>query len=86
MSEAEIAKIEWAVGERGFSHYTMKWGTVERLDTPWGDEPASGWFDVRNDDGSRDYLNNVRFIRPAVAKRYGYGDGPKEAAHAAHGN
>lgn len=62
---------EFNQGDRGFSHYTMKWGTVERI-KPLDD----GWFTVRNDDGTTDFLNAVRFVTPEVAKRNGYGDDP----------
>lgn len=64
----------FAVGDRGFSHYTMTWGTVST-------EPDDqGWFYVAMDDGERTLLNNERFMRPGVAVRYGYGDDPKAEA------
>ena len=74
--DAEIKGTLWTKGDRGFSHYTMKWGTV--AESPDADD----WFYVANDDGTRDWLNEVRFIKPAVAAKYGYGTDPKEAEHA----
>jgi hypothetical protein len=62
---------DFAVGDRGFNYYDMKWGTVEQ-------EPSDdGWFKVRHDDGSTAILNDERFVTPAVAKRYNYGTDPK---------
>lgn len=61
----------WSVGERGFSHYSMKWATVST-------EPDEmGWFHVRNDDGTTDLFNAQRFVTPELARRFGYGGDPK---------
>lgn len=66
----------FAPGDRGFSHYTMKWGTVEEVR-----DTDDGWFTVRNDDGTKDFLNADRFNTPQVAGRYGYGADPQLLAN-----
>lgn len=83
-------------GDRCFSHYTMKWGTVvklkERVDVrlrgvATGD--IDHWYDVRWDDDSTDLMNDggsqgwemARIIPPAVAERFGYGKDPDTQPH-----
>lgn len=79
-------------GDRVFSHYTMKWGTIVSVGS---DEPVhregvevpgktDAWHDVRWDDGTTDYMNDgggdwdsARVLPPAIAKRYGYGEDPR---------
>lgn len=62
----------WQVGERGFTHYDMEWGTV--LTEP----DDQGWFYVRYDrEGhGRTLLNAERFVTEQLAKGYGYGSDP----------
>lgn len=81
------------IGQRVFSHYTMKWGTVESVareheEQRWQGEPTgtyTTWWNVRADDGSRDMLDDAdgnwymaRVIPAAVATSAGYGRDPKE--------
>src|SRR5947208_13531239 len=87
---------QFQVGDRCFSHYTMTWGTVERIVSTERDRYRRGtgkpedrmhdttWYDVRNDSGSTDLLDDAhghwelaRIVPPHIAKRYGYGDDPK---------
>jgi len=79
-------------GDRCFSHYTMKWGTVEQInETRRGDVhgvtgsklPDTTWYTISNDDGTTDLLDDAhgdfemaRMLPPHIAKRYGYGDDP----------
>ena len=48
--------------------------------------PDTTWYDVRNDDGSTDLLDDAhgdwdmaRLVPPHIASRYGYGSDPKAA-------
>ena len=76
-------------GHRVFSHYTMRWGTIERIGHRGTDADGveyTTWYDVRSDDGGRDLLDDhdghwelARIVPPRIAKRYGYGDDPKGA-------
>lgn len=87
---------QFKVGDRVFSHYTMKWGTIEQIQTTDRDRYRQGtgkpedrmddttWYDVRNDDDTRDLLDDAhgnwdmaRIVPPHIASRYGYGDDPK---------
>lgn len=61
---------KWSKGDRGFTHYDMKWGTVS------GDPDDQGWFNVKYDEGGTSYLNAERFVVPRLAKRFGYGEDP----------
>jgi hypothetical protein len=81
------------VGDRVFSHYTMKWGTVTAIDITYRGQthgvtgsplPDTTWYTVRADDGSVDSLDDAhgdwgmaRIVPPRIAKLYGYGDDPK---------
>ena len=77
----------FAVGDRCFSHYTMRWGTIERIDhegTQQDGETYTTWYVVRSDDNSLDLLDDAhgnwemaRVVPPQIAKRYGYGDDPQ---------
>jgi len=80
-------------GDRCFSHYTMKWGTIEAVHETRRDEkhgvtgtplPDTTWYTVRNDDGTSNLLddahgnwNMARVVPPAIARRYGYDADPK---------
>lgn len=80
-------------GDRFFSHYSMKWGTVEKINHTvrhavhgvTGTElPDTTWYNVRNDDGSGDLLDDAhgawdlaRMVPPYIAERFGYGSDPK---------
>lgn len=70
----------WKVGERGFSHYTDKWGVVTKTEGTTDEAPPvegwDGWFTVVHDDGSSNLLNAQRFIAPDLAQRFGYGSDP----------
>lgn len=88
-----ITEPQFAVGDRVFSHYTGKWGTIEAVRETYRGEthgvtgsplPDTTWYDVRADDGSRDMLDDAhgdwdmaRIVPPAIAQRYGYGADPK---------
>jgi hypothetical protein len=79
--------------DRVFSHYTMKWGTVEcvrdtRRDATHGVTgaalPDTTWYRVRSDDGSMELLDDAhgdwemaRIVPPHIAKANGYGTDPK---------
>lgn len=83
-------------GDRVFSHYVMKWGTVESLNHTRRNErhgvsgetlPDTSWFNVRLDDGERIMLDDAhgnwdmaRIVPPEIAERYGYGSDPKAVA------
>jgi hypothetical protein len=71
----------FAAGDRCFSHYTMRWGTIEKVETI---EPHTTWYMVVADDGHRDMLDDAhgnwtmaRVVPPSVATRYGYGTDPR---------
>jgi len=79
-------------GDRCFSHYTMKWGTVRELrETRCGQVhgvtgsplPDTTWYDVLNDDGTSDRLDDAhgnwdmaRILPPSIAAMYRYGSDP----------
>lgn len=62
---------QFKVGDRVFSHYTMKWGTVVRAHRTERNRFYGGtglekdrmddttWYDVRADDGSIDMLDDA---------------------------
>lgn len=62
---------QFEVGDRCFSHYTMKWGTIERVGSTNRERYHHGtgkpedrmddttWYDVRADDGSVDLLDDA---------------------------
>lgn len=62
---------QFKVGDRCFSHYTMKWGTVIKVGNTDRDRYYRGtgkpedrmddttWYDVRADDGSVDMLDDA---------------------------
>jgi hypothetical protein len=79
-------------GDRFFTHYDMKWGTVVKVrETRRGDVhgvtgsklPDTTWYEGKYDDGSPSLLDDAhgnwdmaRMVPPHIAKRYGYGDDP----------
>lgn len=78
-------------GDRCFSHYVMRWGTVTHEGTPAPElrrgEPTGHWDTwhlVRWDDGGTDNMNDGgtrgpdagRIMRADEAGRYGYGADP----------
>jgi hypothetical protein len=79
--------------DRVFSHYSMKWGTVERVQNTVRDAmhgvtgsrlPDTTWYRVRSDDGSIELLDDAhgdwemaRIVPPHIAKANGYGTDPK---------
>jgi hypothetical protein len=80
-------------GNRVFTHYDMKWGTIRNLHRTHRGEihgvtgdplPDTTWYNVDMDDGSHGYYDDAhgnwdmaRIVPPAIAKRYGYGDDPR---------
>lgn len=95
--DATQCPARWTVpqfkeGDRVWSHYTYKWGTIERVgQTCRGQKhgvtgsalPDTTWYFVRNDDGTTDSLDDAhgdwdmaRIVPPAVAVRFGYGADP----------
>ena len=84
---------QFKVGDRVFSHYVMKWGTVEKInETRRGDKhgvtgsplPDTTWYTVRFDNGSTERLDDAhgdwdmaRLVPPHIARRHGYGDDPQ---------
>lgn len=82
-------------GDRCFTHYDMKWGTVVRETTTYRNQthgvtgtklPDTTWYEVRYDNGTTSNLDDAhgdwdmaRIVPPDVAKRYGYGSDPKAA-------
>lgn len=62
---------QFKVGDRVWSHYSYKWGTIESIDNTERDRYYRGtglakdrmddttWYTVRNDDGSTDYLDDA---------------------------
>jgi hypothetical protein len=62
---------QFNVGDRCFSHYTMKWGTVimvgntdrdryyHGIETPENRMDDTTWYDVRADDGSMHMLDDA---------------------------
>jgi hypothetical protein len=83
---------QFTPGQRVFTHYDMKWGTVERINTTYRDQthgvtgsklPDTTWYDVKYDGGGTSLLDDAhgnwdmaRIVPPHIAKRYGYGDDP----------
>lgn len=79
-------------GDRFFTHYDMKWGTVVSEDITYRDQkhgvtgsplPDTTWYSVKYDDGSTSTLDDghgnwdmARMVPPHIAKRFGYGDDP----------
>lgn len=90
----EQTQPAFKVGDRCYSHYTYKWGTIESVGTTYRDGkhgvtgdplPDTTWYTVRNDDGTSEYLDDAhgnwhmaRIVPPSVATHYGYGTDPKE--------
>jgi hypothetical protein len=79
-------------GDRFFTHYDMKWGTVVSENTTYRNQthgvtgsklPDTTWYNVKYDDGSTSLLDDAhgnwdmaRMVPPHIAKRFGYGDDP----------
>jgi hypothetical protein len=79
-------------GDRFWTHYDYKWGTVisinhtvrDAVHGVTGDKlPDTTWYDVRYDDGSTSLLDDAhgnwdmaRLVPPHIAKRFNYGDDP----------
>lgn len=57
---------EVTIGDRVFSHYSMREGYIRES------IGFDGWFDLVYEDGSRDYLNGERICSLAHAKRMGW--------------
>ena len=91
-----MSEPQFQPGDRCFSHYTMKWGTIEEVGRTDRDQthgvtgsplPDTTWYTVLNDDGSTDSLDDAhgewelaRVVPPAIATRYGYGSDPRTAS------
>ncbi len=79
-------------GDRFFTHYDMKWGTVVSEDRTYRDQthgvtgsklPDTTWYSVKYDDGTTSSLDDAhgnwdmaRMLPPHIAKRFNYGDDP----------
>jgi rubredoxin len=91
--QVRTGKPAFGVGDRFFTHYDMKWGTVQRIGrTDRGRThgvtrnplPDTTWYDVRYDKGGTSLLDDAhgdweqaRMVPPDIAKAYGYGSDPK---------
>ena len=85
-------------GDRVFSHYSMDWGTINRIDhtQPPGRHgvtgsplPGTTWYVVDMDKGQQELYDDAsgtwdlaRIVPPHVASRYGYGTDPQAPAPA----
>lgn len=83
-------------GDRFFTHYDMKWGTVERISHTYRGQihgvtgtplPDTTWYEVRYDDGSTSNLDDAhgdwemaRMVPEHIAVLHGYGSDPKRRA------
>ena len=81
-------------GDRVFSHYSMDWGTINRIDhtQPPGRHgvtgsplPGTTWYVVDMDKGQQELYDDAsgtwdlaRIVPPHVASRYGYGTDPQQ--------
>jgi hypothetical protein len=93
MSDTE-SKPQFGVGDRVFSHYAMDWGTVKKVGKTERNQshgvtgsalPDTTWYEVEMDKGGTQLLDDAhgdwdmaRLIPPSIARRYGYGEDPKE--------
>lgn len=80
-------------GDRCFSHYVMKWGTVKSPNHTNRNQnhgvtgsrlPDTTWYNILLDDGEVIMLDDAhgdwdyaRIVPPHIASRYGYGDDPR---------
>jgi hypothetical protein len=80
-------------GDRFWTHYDYRWGTVIALHHTVRDAvhgvtgdplPDTTWYDVRYDNGRTSTLDDAhgdwemaRMVPPQIAERYGYGRDPK---------
>lgn len=87
---------QFQVGDRFFTHYDMKWGTVQRVGqtrrgavhgVTGNPLPDTTWYSVVYDDQGTSMLDDAhgnwdmaRMVPPEIAKRYGYGSDPKVSA------
>jgi hypothetical protein len=85
-------------GDRVFSHYEMKWGTIEKVGTTYRNQvhgvtreplPDTTWYMVKLDGGGWSNLDDAhgdwdtaRIVPPQIARRYGYGNDPHPKAAA----
>lgn len=83
---------QFTPGDRFWTHYDYKWGTVVSIDRTYRGEthgvtgsplPDTTWYNVRYDDGSTSLLDDAhgdwdmaRMMPPWIARRFGYGDDP----------
>jgi hypothetical protein len=93
VAPASATQPQFKPGDRFWTHYDYKWGTVVSLNTTYRDQthgvtgdklPDTTWYDVKYDDGGTSLLDDAhgnwdmaRMVPPHIAKRYGYGDDPK---------
>lgn len=90
-----MAEPMFTPGDRCFSHYTMKWGTIEGVARERAEQLRNGepcgtyttWWWVRNDDGTREMLDDAdgnwslcRVMPPNVAEEFKYGRDPRGGA------
>ena len=83
---------QFKVGDRCFTHYDMKWGTVAAIDKTYRDQkhgvtgnplPDTTWYHVKYDDGGASLLDDAhgdwdmaRILPPNIAADFGYGVDP----------
>lgn len=91
-----MTHAQFKPGDRVFSHYEMKWGTIKRVATTYRDQthgvtgtalPDTTWYDVLLDGGGLSHLDDghgnwdmARIVPPQIAERFGYGSDPKAVA------
>lgn len=90
---ATAATPQFKEGDRVFSHYVMKWGTIQSVDKTTdpcphgvtGDMlPGSTWYTVLMDNGRLESLDDgggdwdlCRIMPPRIASRFGWPADPK---------
>jgi hypothetical protein len=88
-----MSEPQFAPGDRVFTHYDMRWGTVVSVDQTYRGQthgvtgsplPDTTWYTVRYDDGTTSSLDDAhgdwdmaRIVPPDVAARHGYGRDPR---------
>lgn len=82
MTMTTMTSSLFKVGDRVFTHYEMKWGTITKVLYTEGD---TTWYKVKYDDGSSNMMDDAhgnwdmaRVVPPHIAKRFGYGDDPNQ--------
>lgn len=92
MSTTTETQPQFTPGDRVFSHYEMKWGTIEKVGTTYRGQthgvtgsklPDTTWYTVKLDGGGWSSLDDAhgnwdmaRIVPPHIARRFGYGNDP----------